>query len=57
MAHPSPVSRTPLTDSTAVRAQDLDAVIQHLLDDPTFGDLQVHGYKISRKFFEVAASF
>ena len=46
-----------LTHRTAIRAQDVDAVIQHLLGDPTFDDLQVHGYKISRKFFEVAAMY
>ncbi|KAF8966311.1 hypothetical protein BDZ97DRAFT_2057545 [Flammula alnicola] len=46
-----------LSSSTGIRAQDIDKLEQNLIADPAFTDIQVHGFRISRKFFEVATSY
>ncbi|KAF8900447.1 hypothetical protein CPB84DRAFT_1778940 [Gymnopilus junonius] len=42
---------------TAIRAQDIDELERILVDDPEFIDIQVHGFRISRRFFQVATSY
>jgi len=46
-----------LSPSTGIRAQDIDELERLLVADDNFKDIQVHGFRISRKFFEVATSF
>jgi hypothetical protein len=39
--------------STAVRAGDIPKIGPILLEHPEFDSIQVHGWKVSRKFVEV----
>ncbi|KAF8159503.1 hypothetical protein B0H34DRAFT_406659 [Crassisporium funariophilum] len=46
-----------LSPLTTIRTQDVDELEILLLEDPDFVDIQVHGFRINRRFFEVATSF
>jgi hypothetical protein len=42
---------------TALRGKDVEALERIFLDDPEFVDVQVQGYRVNRRFFEVANSY
>ncbi|PPQ84436.1 hypothetical protein CVT26_007914 [Gymnopilus dilepis] len=46
-----------LSTMTAIRSEDLDELERTLLDNPDFTDIQVHGFRLTRRFFEVANSY
>ena len=48
--------RTRADGSTAVRAGDIPKIGPILLELPDFDTIQVHGWKVSRKFVEVLSS-
>jgi len=46
-----------LSPMTAIRGGEIDELEKALLDDPNFEDIQVHGFRITRTFFEVVRSY
>ncbi|TFK39850.1 hypothetical protein BDQ12DRAFT_722057 [Crucibulum laeve] len=45
-----------LSPQTGIRARDIDELERILLEDPDFVDVQVHGFRITKRFFELAHS-
>ncbi|WVQ70208.1 uncharacterized protein L199_008433 [Kwoniella botswanensis] len=46
-----------LSPNTAIRSQNIDKLEKTLLDNPEFKEIQVNGFRISRRFFEAANAY
>ncbi|KAF8659828.1 hypothetical protein AX16_001713 [Volvariella volvacea WC 439] len=46
-----------LSDHTTIRAKDVDQLEAELLADSEFTEIEVHGFHLTREFFEIVRSF
>ncbi|KAK0457486.1 uncharacterized protein EV420DRAFT_497213 [Desarmillaria tabescens] len=46
-----------LAPSTVIRAKDLEALELALLEDPTFEEIYIEGYRVTRRWMEAAVEF
>ncbi|KAK0457478.1 uncharacterized protein EV420DRAFT_1548436 [Desarmillaria tabescens] len=46
-----------IAPSTALRAKDLEALEIALLEDPTFEEIYIEGYRVTRRWMEAAVEY